>query len=133
MTSTATRSYLMQRVTGTIMIPISIWILFCLLPKIGILIFHPNTSHAQLLYDIFGRMDSLIYILIFAICSLYHGILGMKSVINDYIHCSIMKKLSIIAIYSFASFSIVFLSIFCIDMHVKIISYNETNKSVVYD
>jgi succinate dehydrogenase / fumarate reductase membrane anchor subunit len=133
MTSTATRSYLMQRVTGAIMIPTSIWILFCLLPQIGILTFHPHTSHPQALYEIFGRMDSLTYILIFAICSLYHGILGMQSVINDYIHCSIMKKLSTIAIYSFAIFSIVFLSMFSIDMHMKIISCNETNKSVVYD
>lgn len=133
MSSRATRSYLMQRVTGVVMIPISIWILFFLLPKTGGVIFHQDEGRNQALYQIFRGLDSITYILIFAICAFYHGILGMESVINDYIHCNVMKKISIVMIYCFAIFSIVFFSVFSIDMHIKTLRYNEINRSIVYE
>ena len=133
MSSQATKSYLMQRVTGVVMIPISIWILFCLLPKVGIMIFHQDVSRHKGLYDIFSGLDSITYILIFTICGLYHGILGMQSVINDYIHCKVMKKMSIITIYGLTIFAIIFLSIFSIDMHMKVIKYNEINSKILYE
>jgi len=132
MSSKATRSYLMQRVTGAIMIPISVWILFFLLPKIGIIIFRHEKDRYEALYYIFSGIDNITYMLIFAICGLYHGILGMQSVINDYIHCHIMKKFAIIAIYGFAIFSAIFLTVFSFNMHVKIPQYNQINHKIIY-
>lgn len=127
MSGTATRSYMMQRITGAVMIPISIWILFYLLPKLGIIIFNTADIQKQILYEIFIDIDNITYMIIFVVCGLYHGVLGMQSVIHDYIHCSIIKKISTISIYALAIFSIFFLSIFCIDMHLKIESNKITN------
>jgi len=133
MSTQATKSYLMQRITGVVMMPISIWILFFLLPKVGIMIFHQDVNRHKGLYDIFSGLDSITYILIFTICGLYHGILGMQSVINDYIHCKVMKKMSIITIYGLTIFAIIFLSIFSIDMHMKVMKYNEINSKILYE
>jgi succinate dehydrogenase hydrophobic membrane anchor protein len=130
MSGTATKSYLMQRVTGAVMIPISIWILFCLLPKLGIVMFNYSADQEGIIHKLFIGIDSITCMVIFAVCGLYHGILGMQSVIHDYIHCGVMKKIATITIYGLAIFSMIFLTIFCIDMHVKAVQYNQINKSV---
>lgn len=130
MTGTATRAYLMQRVTGAIMIPISLWMLFYLLPKLGLLILSDNANKDQILYEIFSPTTHITYILIFVFCGTYHGLLGMESVIKDYIHCNVMKKITTIAIYGSAIFTIVFLTIFSIDTHIQAISNFDQNKEV---
>ena len=126
MSGTATRSYLMQRVTGAVMIPISIWILFYLLPNLGIVIFNTGDIQKQTLHEIFRGIDNITYMIIFCVCGLYHGLLGIQSVIHDYMHCGVMKKISTIGIYCLTIFSMIFLSVFCIDMHLKI----ENNKTI---
>jgi succinate dehydrogenase / fumarate reductase membrane anchor subunit len=130
MSETATKAYLMQRVTGAIMIPISFWILFALVPKVGSLVFNESINRNQVLYDMFGSINSLTYILIFVFCGLYHGIIGMESIIKDYIHCSTIKKLATIAIYGLALFTMVFLTIFSIDTHIQAINNFDKNKEV---
>lgn len=126
MSGTATRSYMMQRVTGAVMMPISIWILFYLLPKLGIVIFKTGDVQKQTLYEIFSGIDNITYMIIFLMCGLYHGVLGIQSVIHDYIYHSVIKKISTICAYCITIFSIIFLSVFCIDMHLKI----ENNKKI---
>ena len=133
MSSTATKSYLMQRVTGAVMIPISIWILFWLLPQLGMVIFNYNANQERAIYEIFVRIDNITYMVIFSVCGLYHGILGMQSVLHDYIHCGVMKKIATITVYGSAIFSMIFLSIFCIDMHVKAVQYNQINRSIDHE
>lgn len=133
MSGTATKSYLMQRVTGAVMIPISIWILFWLSPKLGIVIFNRQEDQDNVLHEIFRQIDNITYMVIFAVCGLYHGILGMQSVIHDYIHCGVMKKIATIIIYGLAIFSMIFLTIFCIDMHVQAVQYNEINRTISHE
>ncbi len=129
MSGTATKFYLMQKVTGAVIIPVSIWILFYLLPNIGCMIFNNSKLESTQLQKIFGGTHNITYMIIFIACGLYHGILGMQSVIQDYIHCSVMKKILLTVIYGCAIFAVVFLTIFSIDMHMKVVNSYKINES----
>jgi succinate dehydrogenase / fumarate reductase membrane anchor subunit len=126
MSSSATKAYVMQRVTGATMILISLWIMFFLIPKVGDIIFNYNGARNITVDEVFTSPVNIALMITFAICGLYHGTLGMQSIIHDYIQCHVVKKVAVIVVISLAIFSSVSLSIFCIDMHVKSIRFKSS-------
>lgn len=118
MAGTATKNYMMQRITGAVMILISIWVMF-LIPKVGDIIFNYNGAPNETMQEVFTDPTKVALMIIFTICALYHGLLGMQSIIHDYIQCKMAKKIAVMIVFALAVFASVFLSLFCIDMHMK--------------
>lgn len=112
MIANPTRSYFIQRVTGVIMLPLVIWILFWIIPKVGILILCDSHDIQNILRDCFGSSVSASCMVLFVICSMYHSVLGIQSIILDYVSCNVLRKICNVIILSFAAFITVFLSVF---------------------
>ena len=77
--------YIAQRITALVLIPVSIWFV--------IFIFRLScatslSSLGELLMSPFNVVSAIVFIIAF----LYHGLLGMKEIITDYIHTDGLKK-----------------------------------------
>lgn len=78
-----------QRITAVALIPLVMWFVVNILMSIG--------SEDHLLS--FARTPINAVVMIFFItASLYHAALGMQVVIEDYIHCNVMKIISLISV-----------------------------------
>jgi succinate dehydrogenase hydrophobic membrane anchor protein len=97
-----TSIYLIQRITAVLLIPLIIWCLNTFIPTLN-----PNFSNANK----FLLLDK-IYLSSFIIISLYHGYLGVKNIIIDYIKSLQLQKICNIVILTIVITSILFLIIF---------------------
>lgn len=124
-----TESYILQRVTGAIMVPLSIYILFWIVPSIGGIFSGNESKYYDSINKIFGSVQSLTFLIVFIICSMYHSILGMRSIMNDYISCDSMKKVLNYLLVGGTLGVMVFVSSLALDVHFKVASpeyYNQT-------
>lgn len=105
-------AWLLQRKTALMLIPLVLWFalnIFCFLAD-------QQTILAQLLYS------PLRFILFTLLCnlSLFHGVLGMKEIIEDYVHCEWLKLLTIFLLQAFTYFTMIALTaILCLNFIVN--------------
>lgn len=90
-TKTGSASWLAQRASAIALIPLIIWLV---LSVIQIIVDPINFMPIFFAYPLNAFMGIL-----FVACSLYHGSLGMKEVIEDYVHSKIKKHFYIMLIY----------------------------------
>jgi succinate dehydrogenase / fumarate reductase membrane anchor subunit len=93
-TKTGSHSWLMQRISAVALIPLVIWLVLSVMQIIKDPI---NFMPIFFAYPINAFMGIL-----FAVFSLYHGSLGMKEVIEDYVQNKI-KKYFYITLFHFIS------------------------------
>ena len=126
-----TESYILQRVTGAVMAPLSIYVLFWVVPAIGGIFSGDENKYYDSINKIFGSVQSLTFLIVFIICSMYHSILGMRSIMNDYISCDSMKKDLNYLLVGGALGVMVFVSILSLDLHSKVTSpeYHKQTKN----
>jgi succinate dehydrogenase hydrophobic membrane anchor protein len=118
--TTPTQGYLLQRVSGAIMAPLSVWILLWIIPAVGGIIFGNQQQHHSCIQMIFGSVQSITCITVFMICSMYHSVLGFKSIVNDYISCDIMKKVTNFLIIGGALGVVVFTIVLVLTAHIQL-------------
>jgi succinate dehydrogenase / fumarate reductase membrane anchor subunit len=118
-----TESYILQRVTGAVMAPLSIYLLFWVIPAIGGILSGNEDKYYHSIDKIFGSIQSLTCLVIFIICSMYHSILGMRSIMNDYISCDSMKKVLNYLLVGGALGVTVFVFTLALDLHSKVNSF----------
>jgi len=94
----ASNHYIAQRLTAVLLIPISIWFI----------VFIFKISQADSAMEVFRYIKSpfnTITAMIFIITFLYHGFLGIKEIVTDYVHCPTQKKIimSSLVLFTFVS------------------------------
>lgn len=85
----AVKHHIAQRLTAVALVPTSIWFVS--------LIYHLSSSQSltELGNILLAPANTIIYI-IFILAFLYHGMIGMHSIITDYVHCNTIKKVIMI-------------------------------------
>jgi succinate dehydrogenase membrane anchor subunit len=78
----------MQKITALALIPLSIWFVMLVLDMI-------NGSGAGVLKLVKSPFNTIM-LLGFIGVSLYHGMLGIREIMEDYIHCEALKITSIV-------------------------------------
>ena len=86
MSSSSLNHYIAQRVTAIILIPTAVWFIVFIF-KLS------NASSLQELGSYLLSPFNVIVAILFLLVLLYHGLLGMKEIIADYVHCTITKKI----------------------------------------
>lgn len=96
-----------QRLNAMLLIPLSLWFIAS-----AISIFQYPIQQIPIFMSSPINVG-LSFIFIFIMNLLYHGILGMQVIVEDYIHCNMLKNLVMLFIYFTSIFSLVlaFLSI----------------------
>ena len=89
------RHWWMQRVTSIALIPLSLWFGFSL-------VMLPNLSHSTVFIWI-GEPLTTVSLLTFIIAGCYHMALGLRVVIEDYVHWAALK-ISMIILVELGSF-----------------------------
>jgi succinate dehydrogenase / fumarate reductase membrane anchor subunit len=87
----------MQRLSAIALIPLVIWFV--------ILIVRMMNASEQTLFHMLRTPYHSITAIIFLLVSVYHGTVGMREVIEDYVHCKSMKFGLIIVIQLFSFFT----------------------------
>ncbi len=90
--------WLVQRLTAVALIPLVIWFV--------VTVIKASTSANHLIDYLHSPVNSTAMIL-FICLALYHGCLGMKVVIEDYVHCECGKTILITLINFFSIFTAV--------------------------
>ncbi len=96
----------MQRVTAIALIPLTIWFMFCAVGAIA------NASYDRALEWLSSPLHAVLMIL-YVIATLYHAALGLKVVIEDYVHKESLKIASIFFV-NFACFAGAVASIYAV-------------------
>lgn len=90
-TKTGSHSWLMQRISAIALIPLVIWLVLSVMQIASDPINYMPIFFAYPLNAFMG--------ILFVVFSLYHGSLGMKEVIEDYVSCKIKKHFYVMLIH----------------------------------
>jgi succinate dehydrogenase / fumarate reductase membrane anchor subunit len=82
-----------QRLTAVMMIPLTIWLIFFIKCAIR--------QDLSALITMIQKPYNIVPISVFVIAALYHGMLGMKVIIEDYISCSMLRIVFILLLQIF--------------------------------
>ncbi|MCE3254741.1 MAG: succinate dehydrogenase, cytochrome b subunit [Rickettsiaceae bacterium] len=96
-TKTGAHSWLILRISAIALIPLVIWLVLSVMQIIQNPITYMPIFFAYPLNAFMG--------ILFAVFSLYHGSLGMKEVIEDYVSCKMKKHFYIILIHFISIFT----------------------------
>jgi succinate dehydrogenase / fumarate reductase membrane anchor subunit len=91
--------WLMQRLSALFLIPMVIWFVVTIIRIVNLTMF----DALKIITEPFNG----ILIMLFISTMLYHGMIGMKVIIEDYVHCECIKNITIITIYAVTLFTIV--------------------------
>lgn len=83
-----------QRITAVILALMSVWV-FYFFDQI-------STANVSEMIVCLQKPLNVAMILIFFVTTMYHGVLGMQVIIEDYVHCRIMRLVSLLGIQIFA-------------------------------
>lgn len=86
-----TKHYIMQRVTAIALLPLSMWFVVSTI----LLLQSPLYRIPPFVMSPVNLIASILFIMAF----LYHGALGMQTIIEDYVHCKAMKYSLLMGIY----------------------------------
>ena len=77
-----THHWWLQRVTALIMLPLVVWFVISIV-KLSV---NPQSATNYMRSPI-----NMVLLMVFVTTGLYHGLLGMKVILEDYIHCNIKR------------------------------------------
>ncbi|HJD55200.1 MAG TPA: succinate dehydrogenase, hydrophobic membrane anchor protein [Rickettsia endosymbiont of Pyrocoelia pectoralis] len=100
--------WLLQRITGVILALCSVWLIYFTLSN-------KNNDINIIMWELKNPIN-LVFLLITVITSLYHAMLGMRVVIEDYISCNKLRNVLIIGVQLFC---IVTIAAFVVAMFYK--------------
>jgi len=90
-TKTGSHSWLTQRISAVALIPLVIWLVLSVIQILQ--------DPINLMPIFFAYPFSAFMGILFIVFSLYHGSLGMKEIIEDYVTCKIKKHFYIMLIH----------------------------------
>lgn len=85
----ATHHWWMQRITAIALIPLVIWFVVAVIK---------STTSEKGLLDMLDCPLTAVALILFIVISLYHGCIGLKVIIEDYVHCPVGKKFLVILV-----------------------------------
>lgn len=112
-TKSGTKQYIMQRVTAIALLPLTTWFVISLISMLHA----KDTEMSWFITSPFNLTASILFILAF----LYHGFLGLKVIIEDYIHCKLLKYSTLIGLYFLCFISLVAGIVTIVGMHIVLI------------
>ena len=77
----------MQRLTGIALVPLSLWV-------VGSMINLLNADYSKMVEWVGGNFNPVLLIL-FIVCTFYHAQLGLRVIIEDYVHSEALKMVSL--------------------------------------
>ncbi len=90
-----TAAWWAQRVSAVALIPLVTWFVFFMLEA-------TECQDIDRIYSLFTSPFPTIILALFLGLGLYHGCLGMKEIIEDYVHCHLMKTAMILFVQFFS-------------------------------
>jgi len=94
-----TKHHIMQRITAIALLPLTMWFVVSAI----LLLQAPLYRIPAFAMSPFNLIASILFIAAF----LYHGALGMQSVIEDYVHCKAIKRTLLVSLYFLCIVSVV--------------------------
>ena len=92
-----THHWWMQRVTAIALIPLVIWFVLNVIKA--------STSHHKFVDVLSSPFNSIVMVLFISV-ALYHGALGFRVIVEDYVHCKCKKHFLIILANFFTVFTV---------------------------
>ncbi|NDF11189.1 MAG: succinate dehydrogenase, hydrophobic membrane anchor protein [Proteobacteria bacterium] len=92
------RAWMSLRLSSIALIPLCLWFLCALVCH-----FAEGASHAELLTWL-KKPHNAFFTILLIVTSYYHGFLGSKEIVEDYVHCSCLKHVAIIGKQLFYTF-----------------------------
>jgi succinate dehydrogenase / fumarate reductase membrane anchor subunit len=105
-----TTHFIHQRITAIMLVPICIWFV------VSIILILKNPEE-NIPHYVTSPLN-LTLLVLFLISFIYHGMLGMQVIIEDYVHCQVLKVIYLIVLYFISVFSIIIGLISVITLHV---------------
>ena len=96
-----TAHFIHQRLTAILLIPLSVWFVTLILSILR------APSYEEKIFSYMTSQLNSALLLLFLSTALYHGMIGMKVVIEDYIHCRYIKISLLIAMYAVVMITLV--------------------------
>ena len=84
-----THHWWLQRVTALALIPLVIWFVLMVIKA---------SISADRFVDMLSSPVNSVALILFICVALYHGVLGFRIIVEDYVHCEKVKILSLIAV-----------------------------------
>jgi succinate dehydrogenase / fumarate reductase membrane anchor subunit len=104
-----THHWWMQRVTALALIPLVIWFV--------VMVIKASVS-ADRFVDMLSESMNSVALILFICVALYHGILGFRIIVEDYVHCGYVKNFLLIATNFFTAVTAVLAVLAIIYFHV---------------
>lgn len=90
-TNSGSHHWIMQRLSALALIPVVLWLLFIIAKMV-----HDPVGYLPRIF--MSPVNSIVAILLIVL-SMYHGMLGIKVIIEDYVTCKYSKNILIIGTY----------------------------------
>ncbi len=93
-----TYDYLMQRVSAILLLPLSLW---CTISVLKLLEYGDHEK----VKDFISSPVNLVAVIIFIVLFIYHGLIGIRVIIDDYVQSLVIKKVTVFLLYSLSILS----------------------------
>ncbi len=114
---TGTSTWWAQRVSAVALVPLVIWFAYFMIKA-------SEYQDIEIITSIFASPFPTLFLALFVGVGLYHGNVGMKEIIEDYVHCHKMKT-GLILLLNFFSFVTAIVGICAIFvLHLSTFSFN---------
>ena len=110
-------SWIAQRVTALALVPLSLYFAFIV---INIAIF----PEIETVSSYFDSPIVAMFMAIFMMVAIYHGQLGVKEVIEDYVHCHKLKLIMILLVKLVSFISAIVAACSILTLHLSIFSFS---------
>lgn len=92
---TGTAGWIAQRVSAVALIPLVMWFVYFMIKAI-------EYKDLEIITSLFISPFCTIFLSLFISIGIYHGNLGMKEIVEDYVHCHMMKSFIVILLNLFS-------------------------------
>lgn len=115
--SKASSIWWLQRVSALALVPLACWFVYFVLKII-------EYKDLEIISSMFISPFVVILLILFISTGIYHGNIGIKEIIEDYVHCQISKQTLIILTNFVSIISIIVGVCSCIVLHISVFGAN---------